>query len=858
MRKRKIFIFVTMLLLVFNLVVNVSYAKGENDKKEKTVNFVLVMDESSTMKTSDRYGYCQSAISMFVDLLPVENANVGVIGFGHSDSSTAYSFSKELVPSIPGHSNYTRVISEMASMANKAAKDGLKNDVNTLSWNGSQTLIDAGLLAGIDMLSVNNTNSGEGCVIMLTDGEYRAFAETGRDDKTDMAKAVEYANSHSWPIYCMELDYANSASAIESSHRYLTSMITDQCDGETYKVTTSNEVATAFMEIINNFYETGEMGTGTTDENGYGEYTFDVPELTSETNVTITSSSIKGAKLFKGDTEITIGDYDNDGLDETNYNTNDFIVNQGKIYCNIKMIVPEAGKWTIRVRADANTIYTVNNIAFSDLKISSVINPADTTKETALTKKDKILADVALTYNGKNIRKESLGEAKAYMCVENMDTGDVMPKKELEWDESTNQFKGVLDVVDIGRSGHLSVWTEVTYGYGDIKISDKVNVYTYNEPVSVVDGAKISGSGYVRTTLKESIEGMIHNPDSDEVYFKIDCDNRDGDATVELSDDKSALEINTGTHAGTYNGTLYVWDADMGEERAEMLPIYLEVLNHTMKMKNIPDQDMTEILANQVDIRKKVKNTETLSIAIDLNEYFSDEDQGDDISYKVSVSDKELLTLNEQKGILTISSNGDGIGEITVLATDDDGSEFVQTFQVKTATKESILAQIRKKMLEKYVGIGIVAAIVMGIILIVSVIIKGRTKIRGNWRITFEYGGDYSEIELDIANDVPRSQRHKTTLWNLIEDYLYATKPSQNAALNQSEKLKNILISGVVSGAGCKLKNKNKDTKLKEGYNRTEIRTGRTIKITAANSEAMLIFEDLTNGNDFVVTLRIH
>lgn len=772
------------LLLVFVFTAFMVVSKGEEISDQEAIHFVLVVDESRTMNDSDSSDYCRAAINMFVDMLPVEDVDVGMVGFGRKNAETAYDYT--VLEPVKGHEQYVRQIHPFVNLSDSAAKDDLKNSVNTIEWEGSQTLIDAGLLAGLDMLSVSGAPDDKGCVIMLTDGEYKALAETGRNDTVMNSKAAAYANEHGWQVYCVELDYANAADKRNAAYRYLTSQITDKCQGDTYPVDTAEGVSIALMKIINSFYQSGVMDEFTADGKGYHHHTVEVPDLTSEANITIASDSMKGIKLTNGDVEVSIGDYNNDGKDETSYNQSDFIVSRGKGYCNIKMILPKVGTWNVDVLAAANSAVMVNSIPFSDLNIRFDMIPNGNTEDTPLTKEDQIAGNIFLDYRGQSIRRRSLGGAKACLHVVNEITGEACPDVEMLWNDRENRFEGMVKVADLGKMGKLSVWIELAYANGERRACAPVTVYTERQRIELISGANIYIERYVRKRSEPiEISGLFENPDQSDPCFRIRCE--DEDVSIASNDENTAIMVETGSRVGEYDIEFFVWDADLGEDHAIQVPFTLNVLNHQMETKAIPDQDIV----------KKAGNERT---TLDLNAYFFDEDQLY-IQYKAVSSDGSILVCSvTEQGKLNMTAKGKGKAEVTVSAVDDDGTEYRESFTVEVIPRiNSVMRQIIAAA-----GRGILFVIGAGTMAAVFLISRGNIRIRGVWYLEFVYRGISQNLELDMDGKLTGKERHKTTIWKLIEGEDIARS---NIRMAEAE-LDQIILKGVRKKAGCKLQSR--------------------------------------------------
>ena len=809
------------------------------ETQEESVNFALVMDASATMSSSDKNGYSKSAIQMCLDMLPVENADAGVIAFGHNNSGDAYDFTSALAPTIAKHANYVHTIADMTDLSDADAKEDVKAAVDAMKWNGDQTLIDAGLLAGVDMLDVSDTAKDKGCVILLTDGDYKNYLETGRDDEHDLATAISKLNAEGWYVYCIELDYANDASARDSAHSYLTGNITNKCNGETYQCASAEDVAEAFMNILNNFYESGQMTTVTTDSDGSAVYDFAVEGLTSEANITVGASSIQGVELSKGDTSITIGDFDGDGKSETSYNSKEYVVSTGKNYYNIKMIVPEAGDWTLKIRAGASKDITVNEISFSNLTARSEISPESNTEEEPLTKADLVNAKLYLTYEGQSIKEASLGDAKAYLHVTNETTGDVAGDIDMEWKDEDGCFEAEVAVAELGRAGQLKLWTEVDYG-GNSVSGKPVTLYTYNEPASLIEGASLGKTeGYVRTTLDPiSIENLINNPDSDVLSFKYEG-SEDCDVTVELNEDKTQILIYTGTMAGDYEGTLYAWDADMGEEGALAIPMSIKVLNHPMDMKTIGNLDMAAEGVTE--------------LSLDLNDYFSDEDQ-ETIEYQLETEENDCLTAELEDGsILHLVSISDGQVAVTITAYDDDGSAKTQTFTVTATTEASIEAKANAILIRNVI-LAVIAVIILALILYVILSLKKHnTMIRGSWQVSVKAGEDSLNFILDTdGGDVALKDRRKASLWQLFDPETLAQEPATEALKRIRPALEQVEVLGVYKANGCLLINQEPANQLL--VNGTAAAKGQSLRLESGEAELTVPSE---GGADVVIRITL-
>ena len=78
-----------LLLMVMILAVG---RTARADTKPDTVDFLVVLDCTGTMANSDPKYLSTAAVQMFVDILPIENARIGVLGFGPNWDNQVYCF----------------------------------------------------------------------------------------------------------------------------------------------------------------------------------------------------------------------------------------------------------------------------------------------------------------------------------------------------------------------------------------------------------------------------------------------------------------------------------------------------------------------------------------------------------------------------------------------------------------------------------------------------------------------------------------------------------------------------------------------------------------------------------------------
>ena len=148
----------------------VCFAEDEQAADENAaVDFVLVLDCSGSLKTTDPHYLCSTACKMFLDMVPLENARIGIIAFGYSDG-TQYTLQSRSV-SNPLDLKKVHLVSPLQEASAIREKEGIKDTIDSVVQKaGDKTPIGTATLAAIDLLENSGSVNGNACVILRTDG----------------------------------------------------------------------------------------------------------------------------------------------------------------------------------------------------------------------------------------------------------------------------------------------------------------------------------------------------------------------------------------------------------------------------------------------------------------------------------------------------------------------------------------------------------------------------------------------------------------------------------------------------------------------------------------------------------------
>lgn len=730
---------------------------------EKPLRFVLMLDVSRTMSRSDPRGYGRDAAGMFACMLPAEKAEVSVFSFGH-EGEASYDYAPELMPVTPENGRFVQMLVPFTDAGK--VKGDMEDLMAGLSENGGQSPIEAALLAGTDVLLKDGTG-GRACVILVTDGDYKSrYITDPLDPERDIARAVDVLSENGWNAYCIELDYANNEGKREEANRFLVENITEKTGGRTYQVAKAADVGKAYMEIIDSFLGTGKMQTRESGPGGSAAFSFEIPELASEANITINADPLT-PYVYLG--------YHGEAIP--------FEAKWGDTWCNIVLEDPIPGTLDIDAGSQPGAEVTANVITFTEVTPQASFLPEENPPETPLSKTDSLTAAAVLSGAAGNLKKENLGGITAVLLVTGPDGKTT--EYPMEFDERTGMFQKEMPFSNVGKSGRTKASVEIRTTDGRVLTAGEAVYHTKNSPVIKKTGASVDLTDYVHGKETEIPAGtLFSDPDGETLFAKLDLEG----PVASLSKDGKTLTVLPGDVPGDHEGTLKVWDADMGETGAITIPVHVNVQNHPLTAGRLSDLNMTTAYVKEAEI--------------DVKGLFSDEDQPELMAALKGDYDGEVLEANLSDGMLHLSAKTDGTTKVTLYAVDDDGKEVTTSFTVKGATDSSIRRQKLAVLFGKLGAAGIVLAVLAVIAILVILLKKANSKIRGEWKVTVTVPDcDPWKVTVDAGAELPKKERHQTDLFRLLD---LDDRSSRNPVVKYLQENEHILKKVKITGAaGC-------------------------------------------------------
>ena len=710
-----------------------------------TVDYVLVLDCSGSMESSDREGLSVSAAKSFIDTIPAEQARVGVIAFGPDWGAETYVYSKDA--SKPTRTKVAFPLTNVsAEEAKKGAKSAISNVESQRVANKGYTTVGYALQAAADMLLQGKAEKNKACVILMSDGRLidvegdtdmyiSTYNNQNIHEAESVKKAINDLKANGWPVYGLELAFdiqENSDTAInKSTGYYQMTRIPQETGGTKFTATSNVEVGQAFDHI----FETNNNTKGQTSteiiQNGSAMKEIQVEHLTAEMNITIRGKIDQVSSIELIDPDGNVKQYNKSVKEDScivSYDDN-------KKYVSVKLLVPKSGKWKITVHGNDGVEIAFSAIPMREMNLvlASSLNAAPKNTEVNFT--------VKFEYKGETVSAEKI--YKDYPAeLEIVETGEILP-------------------MTAGKEGYVCKKSFEKEGTYTLRASVESDVFREKKKRSNTLAMEINNSEVVVVGTIEDIELAVNeeatidlkrcfgNQDNDVLQYKIEMD-KASDLQAETED--GALLIKAGQKAGDVKVRVKVNDGTMKADVEQ---------EFTVHVKNRPvtaasSEKINETIICNADkvpgfLRKLIGMKEDFEV--DCNKLFKDPDKTP-ASYSIGdMDEKDVIEIKEGKDdIWTITGKSKDTVKFTILAKDGN-DENVTAQQEITVKCVGATAYIWYKVRSRLI---ILLLILVVIFALFAIAFMGR-KIHGVWDVTVG-GSSEDQVKLGSLASGKKSQ----------------------------------------------------------------------------------------------------
>lgn len=310
------------------IIMLIQYPVMAADLGDRGVDIVIIIDSSGSMKQTDPDQIAIEAAKLFIDMIEMSGSRVALIPF----------------------SDELGTIIELTEIHNEEDKERIKDVINQLKYTGD-TDIGMALQKGYEILNKSSDIGNHQAILFFTDGRIDLGSKrirTDADSLKDAKEAVSFAANARIPIYSIGLNADGNV-----DKKLLQDMATNT-KGSSYIVDSADNLPMIFNEIFAEFINSNILELGAFETNGtdFTTIPFNIPN-----NSVLEANIIMLSNNQLQEIELT----DPNG-NVVNTDSTKVIMSQSKQYNMLKLIEPQTGDWTLRIKGEKGCKVHVNLI----------------------------------------------------------------------------------------------------------------------------------------------------------------------------------------------------------------------------------------------------------------------------------------------------------------------------------------------------------------------------------------------------------------------------------------------------------------------------------------------------------------
>lgn len=842
-------------------------AQASQTAEDVPVNFVLLLDRSGSMKTSDSQNLYYSAAKMFVDMLPSENANLSVIAFGDSYGADAYQFPEGTVWT--GDKNdQVKVFYPLSETTSRETKDAAKTSIDAAAASaGDTSQIGYALLAAMNTLQQGGAQKGKAAIILLSDGKVAGENEEGTAlDKYEAYQfpsindACTTAKANDWKVYCMELDAATHNNDSDWKNKSARSImragadasiqsIPQQTGTDPIALNTEADAQKAFANIFSSLYGTSDDML-TVDpvkiQGGSAEMPFEIDDMVAETTLTVTGdvASLTDIQLLlpDGTTETyTLPDPESTETREVTVEPGD-----SGGYVSMKLLLPPSGSWKIVCHGTDGVEVGLYAVSVRDMGIQLSDNSPQQV-EGVYPKGTSVELTGQYVYHN-NVYKSAAVYQKysANVTV----TGPAGTKTEAAaGNEDGYHYSTVLD-----QYGDYTITVNVHDDKRNKDVaSNTLSYHVENIPVLTAGSPQPESLAVGESRTGISIADLFQNVDGDPVTYGIEPeDGGSGDAvTAQIEPSTGMVSLQAGKLAGDMKFFVTATDGIQAAPTQQELTVTVvnQPLVFTREASSDPDAEEAALHSVNLTLKKqkipefllKIGNvTGEPSYELRYSDYLTDPDDPEGSEFQVEVTQDEdsknadAITISEQDAShLVFQASERGSAKYTLKAADANDPSVVKTLTIKVSAVNA-WALIWAK-----IGTAVIIVVVLIIVLIIVLqSIFGGKQIYGVYDIRTSAG------EVKTAKNFQKTktgQQGRAPLKKLLEGQGIHADVGNVTLVAGIKATQKVYLTNLQGLEKLKVNTKEYSSKDLKSLKKVEIRKGATVTLTKGGQSVTLI-----------------
>ncbi|MEG3310945.1 vWA domain-containing protein [Streptococcus sp. SS-4456] len=308
----------TIFLVAINLVVGYLPVFANGSEVARGMEVIFVVDDSASMQDNDPNKLAGEAVRRFVDLLPAEGDKLGILTYSFNPIERQ----------------------DLMTITGKDAKQKLKDfSIQKITQKGHNTDTAAGLAGAAQMLEANKDSQSKKAVVLITDGA-NDFRNTNRTEAESNAVLSEFM-SKGYPVYTIGINP-------ETDHfkNYLIT-IAQQSGAKSWFPKSADELNGIIKEVaaVLGNIDLANSSFVTVKPDQFTDIVQKVPKAVLEANIQIDHEE-----------PISIEVVNTAGKTIDLSDEKQVLLYSEERYTNVKLLHPEEGDWTIRVKSKTKQI----------------------------------------------------------------------------------------------------------------------------------------------------------------------------------------------------------------------------------------------------------------------------------------------------------------------------------------------------------------------------------------------------------------------------------------------------------------------------------------------------------------------
>lgn len=381
-------------------IFSTSFISVKAAELSSNLDVIFVLDASGSMKASDPEDIRIEAVKMFLDMSQLKGNKVGLVAY----------------------SDHIVREHNLNNMDSEDARNRIKNMASNIPY-GQRTDTGAGLLEGVKLLDSEHDKSNKPLIILLSDGKNDPL-RSNEESLKDLNEAINICKEKGYPVYTIGLNYDGTVDKEQLNE------ISNATKGKNYITNTAADLPKILTDIYADNSKLKVQDKGTLKLDGsFQELKVDIPNSNVlEANISMISDKPVEVKLI------------NPKGEEISIPSSNAIFTSSKKYSMLKIVKPEVGEWTLKVKGVSGSSIKVSYVFNYDIQIEAKFNPMNPNKG------DKLNVEAYFVNNGQRITDQELYKGvKGSLIIKNLKDNSL---KEVPLNVEEDAFKGEYSIPD--------------------------------------------------------------------------------------------------------------------------------------------------------------------------------------------------------------------------------------------------------------------------------------------------------------------------------------------------------------------------------------------------------------------------